>query len=64
MKLRAHRNVTDFKAGKPWCYPPTKEFSQKHQWSRRKKDTQQLNPEFKLKFNDKFREKNANELVH
>ena len=64
MKLRTYRNITDFKAGKPWCYPATKEFSQKHQWSKRRKDTGLLNAEFKFKFNDRFEEKNANELLH
>lgn len=29
-----------------------------------KKDVGQLNPEFKKKFNDRFAEPNANELLH
>ena len=64
MKLRTYRNVTEFKANKAWCYPSIKEFSQKHQWTKRRKDTNLLNSEFKAKFNDKFEERNANELLH
>ena len=46
MKLRTYRNISEFKANKPWCYPSTKQFSQKHQWSKKVKDVQLLNAEF------------------
>jgi len=64
MKLRTYRNVTEFKANKAWCYPAFKKFEDVNQWSKRKRDVNLLNSEFKQKFNDKFEERNANELLH
>ena len=64
MKLRTYRNVTEFKANKAWLYPSFKQFKEKDQWTKRRRDTNLLNSEFKQKFNDKFEERNANELLH
>ena len=52
--LRNYKNTTDFMAGKPFLFPPAKQFSPKMQWAEAKKDASLINAEFKRKFNDKF----------
>jgi len=64
MKLRKYKNMTDFTTHKPFVFPAVKEFGSKSQWAQRKKDTGLLNAEFKKNYNDKFSEKNFNELRH
>ena len=64
MNLRNYKNTTEFNAARPFLFPGVKTFSPRRQWAERKKDNEQLNAEFKRKFNDKFAEKNANELMH
>mmetsp|Transcript_9681 Transcript_9681/g.16285 ORF Transcript_9681/g.16285 Transcript_9681/m.16285 type:complete len:195 (-) Transcript_9681:46-630(-) len=64
LKLRSYKNVTDYQAQKPWCFPAVKEFSPKKQWSQKKMDNSLLNAEFKRRFMDKYEQKNANELQH
>ena len=64
MNLRSYKNVTDFNAPKPFSFPSVKQFSPRRQWQMPKRDNQLLNAEFKKKFNDKFAEPNANELLH
>jgi len=56
--------MTDFTTHKPFVFPAVKEFGSKSQWAQRKKDTGLLNAEFKKNYNDKFSEKNFNELRH
>lgn len=64
MNLRSYKNVTEFNAHKPFSFPSVKQFSPRKQWASNKRDNQLLNAEFKKKFNDKFAEANANELLH
>lgn len=64
MNLRSYKNVTEFNAYKPFSFPSVKQFSPRKQWQMPKRDNSQLNAEFKKKFNDKFAEPNANELLH
>ena len=64
MNLRNYKNTTEFNAARPFLFPAVRQFSPRRQWAERKKDTSLLNAEFKRKFNDKFAEKNANELLH
>ena len=64
MKLRTYRNVTEYNAPKPWSFPSVKHFSPRKQWSERKNDQKLINAEYKKKFNDQFKERNANELLH
>lgn len=64
MKLRTYKNVTEYNANRPWCFPSVKQFSPRKQWEIRKKDTGLVNAEYKRKFNDDFAQKNANELLH
>ena len=47
-----------------FLFPSVRQFSPRKQWAERTKDTSLLNAEFTRKFNDKFAEKNANELLH
>lgn len=64
MNLRNYKNTTEFNAARPFLFPTVRQFSPRRQWAERKKDTSLLNAEFKRKFNDKFAERNANELLH
>ena len=64
MKLRNYRNITEYNAFKPWCFPSVKEFSPRKQLAQQKQDTNLLNAEFKKKFVDRYYEKNASELIH
>lgn len=64
MKLRNYKNITEYYANKPWCFPSVKEFSPRKQWALSKQDVNLLNAEFKKKFVDRYYEKNASELIH
>ena len=64
MNLRQYKNTTEFNAFKPFLFPGVKSFSPRSQWMPRKQDAKLINEEYKRKFNDKFAQKNANELMH
>ena len=64
MKLRNYKNLSEFYANKPWCFPSVKMFSPKKQWAQRKYDNNLINAEYKRKFKDNFALKNAGELQH
>jgi hypothetical protein len=64
MNLRSYKNITEYNAFKPFSFPSKQQFSPRKQWSLAKKDVGLLNPEYKKKFNDKFKEANTNELLH
>jgi len=63
VKLRNYKNLSGFLGSQPWTYPAIKEFTPAKQWESKKKDTALLNPEYKTKFTDTFKEKNLNEII-
>lgn len=67
LNLRNYKNTTEFMAPKPFLFPTVKTFSPAKQWAEAKKNRSMVNGEYKgkkVKYNDKFAEKNANELLH
>ena len=64
MNLRSYKNTTNFGADEPFKYPPPKAFSPKAQLKDLTEGMGNKNTEFKIKFKDKFGEKNANEIIH
>ena len=64
MKLRSYKNTTNFGADEPFKYPAPKAFSPKAQLKDLTDGMGNKNTEFKIKFKDKFGEKNANEIIH